>query len=180
MIPEPEFATEKGLEDAIASVATEVLEARRFRVVVLRGFGLDVAVFSSKEGISRVAFFEIKAYAAHHGRCGIGDGEGGGNQIKLMYDEALQAPRVQNVLDIFETSIRWILGDCSKPIGSPRFVFFTCNQAQAAVMNGVRTGKQNNLRLSAFNGCWLAWPELTERIGHFLAATAYQSSSPIA
>jgi hypothetical protein len=155
MTKEPDFATEKDLEDAIASAAKDLLGASGFQTVVLRGFGLDIAVFASRNGISHVAFLEIKAFAEHHGRCGFGDQRGKGNQIRLLFDEVLQTPRPSSALNLFDSSVRWVLGNRSKPVGSARFAFFTCAEAQAAAIGRVRPGKQNNLRLSAFKDYWL-------------------------
>jgi hypothetical protein len=151
MTGEPAFSTEKELEQAIAVAATELLEAKGSSVVALQGFGLDVALFASLAGRSRTAFFEIKAFSQHHGRCGFGNQRGEGNQIRLLFDGRLQAPRNPDALKLFNPYIRWIMGNRSAPMGSQRFLFFTSEQAQAAAAGtGVRPGKQNNFRLSAF------------------------------
>lgn len=165
---EPEFAIEKQLEDAIASVIRKMFENSGGSAVVLPGFGLDIAVFGQKDGTPIVRFFEVKAFSLHHGRCGIGNQRGEGNQIRLLFDDTTDAPRSPDQLKAVERSIRWILGDRSKTHGTARFAFFTCEKAQAAAAGGVRTGKQNNLRVSDFSGLWLTWPELLKEIELFL------------
>ena len=168
MITEPHFESEKELENAIAT-AVQSAAGRTGRAVVLRGFGLDLAVFSEGVVTSRACFLEIKAFSQDHGRCGIGNGRGEGNQIRLLFDEAANAPRDQSQLSVFDRTVRWVLGNRSAPIGSPRFLFFTCKQAQDVAMAGVRPGKQNNLNLSRFkDGDWIAWPALIDNIVEFI------------
>lgn len=111
--------------------------------MVLLGFGLDLAVFTEGANGSHACFFEIKAFAQHHGRCGFGNGRGECNQIRLLFDEATHASRDRLELGIFDRTVRWVLGNRSEPVGSARFLFFTCRQAQDAAMGGVRPGKQN-------------------------------------
>jgi hypothetical protein len=161
MLSEPNFETEKELENALASAILDALDADdSIRAVVLPGFGLDLAVFTEKAGTARACFFEIKAPAAHHGRCGFGNQRGEGNQIRLLYDERTQTPRDQSQIRVFDPLVRWVIGNRSLSVGSPRFVFFTSKQAQDATMAGVRPGKQNNLRLSMFEHLWITWPAL--------------------
>jgi hypothetical protein len=135
--PEPDFQTESELESAIAS-AIRSASHDCIRGVVLRGFGLDIAVFTERAGGCRACFFEIKAFAEHHGRCGFGNQRGEGNQIRLLFDEVAQLPRDQSQLRVFDPTIRWVLGNRSRPVGSRRFLFFTCKEAQNAAMGGVR------------------------------------------
>jgi len=86
-VPEPDFQSEKELETAIASAIQSGSNANGIRTIVLRGFGLDLAVVAEQAGTSRTCFFEVKAFAANHGRCGFGNGRGEGNQIQLLFDE---------------------------------------------------------------------------------------------
>lgn len=168
MTTEPFFTKEKELENAIAIAAINLLEAKGFRVVTLQGFGLDIAIFAKCDGRQIAKFFEVKAFAAHHGRCGMGDGSGKGNQIRILFDDTLQAPRKADALELFNPCVRWILGNSSAPVGSKRYVLFTSEQAQAAAANGVKPGKQNNFRLSAFDNSWITWPDLLVQLGKFL------------
>jgi hypothetical protein len=167
MFAEPDFKNEKELEKAIASAIEIGLDTDGIRFVVLQSFGLDLAVFTEKASTPRVCFFEIKAPADHHGRCGFGGRRGEGNQIRLLFDEATQAPRTQSQIGVFDSTVRWVLGNRSQPIGARRFLFFTCKQARTAASGGVRPGKQNNLRLSVFEGLWITWHELIDRIRAF-------------
>lgn len=163
---EPTFESEKELESAIA-IAIQSASSMGSRTVVLRGFGLDLAVFTAT--VSHACFFEIKAFSQHHGRCGIGNGRGDGNQIRLLFDEATNAPRDQSQLRVFDRTVRWVLGNRSALAGSSRFLFFTCQQAQDAAMGGVRPGKQNNLDLSRFKADeWITWSALIDSIMAFV------------
>jgi hypothetical protein len=85
---EPNFQTEKELENAIASAIRSALDTDDgIHAVVLPGFGLDLAVITEKAGAARACFFEIKAYAVTSGRCGFGNQRGEGNQIRLLLSE---------------------------------------------------------------------------------------------
>jgi hypothetical protein len=137
--------------------------------LVLRGFGLDIAVFTRNFGSSCACFFEIKAFAEHHGRCGFGNGRGEGNQIRLLFGPESQAQRGQSQIEMLGATVRWVLGNRSQPVGSARYLFFTSMQAQQAAMGGVRPGKQNNLNLSRFKAEWITWPELIEGIIAFIS-----------
>jgi hypothetical protein len=163
---EPEFKSEKDLENAIA-LAIQSASGLGKSVVVLRGFGLDLAVFSETPNGPSISFFEIKAFSEDHGRCGFGSGGGEGNQIRLLFDETENVPRNSSELGLFDKAVRWVLGNRSAPIGSPRFLFLTCGQVQAAAMGGVRPGKQNNLNLSRLQDGWITWPVLIDRIAAF-------------
>jgi hypothetical protein len=168
MMAEPDFQTEKELEHAVASAVQDMFLEAGVDAIVLRGFGLDLAVFTKMAGASSARFFEIKGFSEHHGRCGFGNQRGEGNQIRLLFDETKQVPRDQSQLGVFDLIMRWVLGNRSKPVGSPRFLLFTCMQAQNAAMNGVRPGKQNNLRLSDFHQQWMTWGQLLGGIKTFI------------
>lgn len=168
ILEEPDFATERVLEDAIAVVAQRSLEQAGVAGLVLRGFGLDLAVFSIKDKHSACRFFEVKAFSEHHGRCGFGNQRGEGNQIRLLFDFSRGEQRDASQLRVLDPCVRWILGDRSKLAGSARYAFFTCEQAQAAAANRVKPGKQNNFRMSAFNSSWITWSELVRRIENYV------------
>jgi hypothetical protein len=168
MIAEPNFESEKELENAIAIA----IQSASGRAVVLRGFGLDLAVFSEGIATSHARFLEIKAFSQDNGRCGFGNGRGEGNQVRLLFDEAANTPRDQSQLSVFDRTVRWVLGNRSAPIGSPRLLIFTCKQAQDAAVAGVRPGKQNNLNLSRFRDSdWITWPALIDSIVEFINGT---------
>jgi hypothetical protein len=168
ILEEPDFATERQLEEAVASVAKRSLEQSGADGVVLRGFGLDLAVFLMRAGHSASRFFEVKAFSEHHGRCGFGNQRGEGNQIRLLYDLIRGEQRELSELKLFDPYIRWILGNRSKPVGSARYAFFTCKEAQAAAANGVRPGKQNNFRMATFDRGWITWPQLVQQLTEFV------------
>ena len=172
MVEEPNFNNEKELEDAIAAVAQSSIEATGDHAIVLRGFGLDLAVFTKRNGTQTVHLFEVKAFSEHHGRCGFGHQRGDGNQIRLLYDADRGEPRSTSELETFDQAIRWVLGNRSQAAGSARFLIFTCRQAQAAAVGGVRPGKQNNFRLSTFDGLWITWQVLVKQVDEFLRAVS--------
>lgn len=119
--------------------------------------------------MTRTCFFEIKAFAQHHGRCGFGNGRGEGNQVRLLFNDISNAPRDGAEVDVIDRTVRWVLGNRSEPVGTPRFLFFGCREALAAAMGGVRPGKQNNLNLSCFkDDNWITWPVLLCRIAEFV------------
>jgi hypothetical protein len=128
LLEEPDFKTERELEDAVGLAAQRVLERDGADALVLRGFGLDLAVFAKKDGVSIVRFFEVKSFAAEHGRCGFGNQKGEGNQIRLLFDLARGEVRTAATLKLFDASIRWIPGDRSKPLGSARFALLLVNK----------------------------------------------------
>lgn len=164
---EPDFKNEKELENAIASALRIALDTDGLPFVVLQGFGLDLAVFRKRADLSRMCFFEVKAFSEHHNRCGFGNQRGEGNQIRLLFDEVAQLPRDPFQLGAFDSTVRWVVGNRSQSIGSRRYLIFTCAQAQDAAMGGVRAGKQNNLRLSEFKNCWITWQQLLEVVINF-------------
>lgn len=88
--------------------------------------------------------------------------------MRLLFDADQGQLRPLEELKLFDPSIRWILGDRSKPLGAARYAFLTCKEAQAAAAGGVRPGKQNNLRISSFEHSWLTWAKLTANISSFL------------
>jgi hypothetical protein len=143
-VDEPSFANERELEDAVGVAAKLCLQMAGKDAVVIRGYGLDLAIFSE----TGCFFFEVKAFNLSHGRCGFGNQKGEGNQIRLLFDADQGRPRQPPELALFDRCIRWILGDRSKPRGAARYAFFTCHQAQVAAAGGVRPGKQNNLRIT--------------------------------
>jgi hypothetical protein len=167
-LKEPNYSSERELEDAVGEAIKEMLNQRDLHSIVLRGFGLDLAVFFSENGTASARFFEVKSFAGHHGRCGFGNQRGEGNQIRLLYNQALGHPRSHSELRLFNDTIRWVLGNQSMPYGSARFALFTCEEAQLAAANGVKPGKQNNFRLSFFDSTWVRWPEFLESMQTFL------------
>jgi hypothetical protein len=161
---ETDFANERELETALIAVAREAVGPES---VVMRGFGLDIAVFLRERGGPALRLIEVKAFSPHHGRCGFGHGKGG-NQVRLLWDETLDTPRPAGSLDVLDHSIRWVIGHRGRSIGDPRYAFLTCTEVQNAASGGVRAGKYNNIRLTELN--WWNWSELEQRMKTFLSA----------
>jgi hypothetical protein len=95
----------------------------------------------------------------------------------LLFDEESQVPRGQAQIEMLGATVRWVLGNRSQPVGSARYLFFTCMQAQQAALGGVRPGKQNNLNLSRFKAEWITWPELIEGIMAFIINGPWSANS---
>jgi hypothetical protein len=171
-LQEPQFRNERELEDAIRNVIDLCSQEDGEKRVVTRGFGLDLAVFAN----GGCRFFEVKAFFLHRGRCGFGNQKGEGNQIRLLFDFDRGREREPHELRLYDPSVRWVLGNGSLPLGSARYTFFTCSEAQAAAAAGVRPGKQNNLRISAFDGRWVTWSELVQKINGFVRSAGPEVS----
>ena len=160
---EPDFCSERDLEAALATVAREALTPD---AVVVRGFGLDIAIFAPARDGTVLRLMEIKAFSPHHGRCAFGHGKGG-NQVRLLWDDTLGTPRSGTGLDVLDKSIRWIIGHRGRQIGDARYAFLNCTEVQQAASGGVRAGKYNNIRLTELD--WIDWCELERRVTTFLA-----------
>lgn len=159
---EPDFSSERELEAALVSVARDAV-ARD--AVVVRGFGLDIAVFAPAGEGTVLRLMEVKAFSPHHGRCAFGNGKGG-NQVGLLWDDAVGLPRSRNGLGVLDQSIRWVIGHRGRSIGEPRYAFLNCTEVQQAASGGVRAGKYNNIRLTGL--AWIGWGELEQRVSAFL------------
>ena len=161
---EPDFGAESELETAVVALAQEAVSSDS---VVMRGFGLDIAVFTAKPRGTVLRLIEVKAFSPHHGRCGFGHGKGG-NQVRLLWDDAVGMPRSASGLNVLDRSIRWVIGHRGRPIGEARYAFLNCTQVQQAASGGVRPGKYNNIRVGDLT--WLSWHELKLRVEEFLSA----------
>ena len=148
------FATEADVEEAIATDCQRIMEHYDMRGVVLRRFGLDIAIATSRW----LKMIEVKAYAHRHGRCGFG-GSGGGNQVKVLNH---QPPE----LLIWDRHARWVICKRDLAPGSQRFSFFNCTQAAESAMRGVEPGKHNNFALSRLS--WIDEGGLSQQLEAFL------------
>jgi hypothetical protein len=162
-VSEPEFQYEQELTNAIASAIRGAVDGTRAVVLPSFGFGLDVVVFT--DGAARTCFFEMKVKKMTSGRVGIN-----ANQVRLLFDAAIQAHRPSSQISLLDESVRWVLGDCSQAINSRRFLFFSCSEAQRATAAGeITSTKQNNLNLGWFaSNRWIGWTELLEQIEVFV------------
>lgn len=171
---EPDFvkfaSPEETLRQAVMSEITELLSSKKNaheekpleEFFVLTNFGLDIAVFMKWPVSSEVRLLEIKAFVgSRQGGVGIGNQKGHGNQIDLLLLPGRH-------LALADQLARWILGDGTRPKGSPRYVIFSNTKARDSAMGGVRRGKQNNLRVSSLFENGLTWDELSGRLDSFL------------
>ncbi len=148
------FASEAEVEEAIATDCERIMELNDIKGVVLRRFGLDIAIATSRW----LKMIEVKAYAHRHGRCGFG-GSGGGNQVKVLDH---QPPE----LLIWDQHVRWVICKRDLPARSPRFSLFSCTQAAESAMRGVEPGKHNNFALSRLS--WVDEGGLSQQLEAFL------------
>ena len=163
MVAEPEMAgmnrPEASLQQAFVAQLRGGLRDRGVPYVLIESFGLDVAIFATPNGQDRTVFFELKAFVGQRaGGVGFGNQKGFGPQVELLFDQIAGTHREPDVLRRLDRNVRWLLADGTRPSGSERYAIFTSEQAQAAAMGGVRTGKQNNLRIKSFDH-WHSWDE---------------------
>lgn len=163
MVDEPDIAVlkhpEACLQRAFVAQICAGLRDRGVPFVLIESFGLDVAVFATPNGHDRAAFFELKAFVGQRaGGVGFGNRKGFGPQVDLLFDQIAGTHREPDGLRRLDRNIRWLLADGTRPPGSARYAIFTSEQAQAAAVGGVRTGKQNNLRIKSFDH-WHSWAE---------------------
>jgi hypothetical protein len=121
---EPDFQNEQELENAVASGIRRALDGTRSVVLHGLGVGLDIVVFTERaDGTVRTCLFEMKVNTLLAGRCGINT-----NQVRLLLDDALQAPRNGSQISLLDQSVRWVLFDCRRPVNTPRFLFFSASR----------------------------------------------------
>ncbi|SRR5712692_148514 len=158
-----EVYPEASFQGAIVSVIEDILVEAGRQFVVMKGFGLDIAVFMDASQQSNVRFFEVKAFGGQRpGAVGFGNGSGLGAQVDLLLCE-------KNRLAMFDGTIRWVYADATRGLGTARYALFTCGEAKnAAMANAVCRGKQNNLRISALHDRLLPWTQLRDEIRGFL------------
>src|SRR5579859_1349998 len=164
-IPEPkDVYPEERFQSAIVAVMRDVLNASGQKFVLLEGFGLDIAIFIATPYGSIARFIEVKAFGAQRmGGVGFGNGRGVGAQVDLLLTH-------DNCLSLLDPIVRWTYVDATREIGSKRYCLFTCEKAKVGAMGGVARGKQNNLRISAFEQNLVDWVQLQIQIQQFLLA----------
>jgi hypothetical protein len=157
-------APESTFEAAVLGAVRMLVGQKGCKCLVVPGFGLDLALFLQNGGRTYARFLEAKVYAAGRpGGVGFGSPKGEGPQVELLL-----CP--DSDLGLLDSDVRWVLADATRRAGSARYALFDCRRAKAAAMGEVRKGKQNNLRLSALDDCFVTWRELVERLDAFLFA----------
>ena len=134
------YSLEADLENEVATFCRDLLAGTNS--VVVRQFGVDIAIFAPRQ----TRFIEVKAFTTF-GCCGFGD-RSGGTQLDLLWHKRRKSARTADELSVFDGQIRWLLCKKDMPPGTHRVSFFNCSQASAAAMGELRSGKQNNFRLS--------------------------------
>jgi hypothetical protein len=153
---------EKSLQEALFTYLSDFGKEREIDYVILKEFGLDIAVFYNKSGIPSSRFIEVKTYVgSRQGGVGIGNSQGNGIQVDLLLHS-------HEKLALFDNSILWVLGYGLQPIGSARYKIFSSVDAKNAAMSGVKRGKQNNLKISALSNDLVTWEELLTRVSRFV------------
>jgi hypothetical protein len=156
--PEAEF------QKAVVGLIEELLTSAGRPFQLLQRFGLDLAVFIVTPHENAIRLFEVKAFGAQRmGGVGFGNQRGQGAQVDLLL-----CP--DDVLPLFDGTVRWVYADATQPIGTARYAVFTCARAKAAAMGGVARGKQNNLRISALRDCLVTWSHFSDDVRRFLLA----------
>ena len=85
------------------------------RAVIVRKFGLDIAVFLEDVGPPQPLFVEVKSYRANRpGGVGFGNWRGEGPQVDLLVGDASA---------LFDSYIRWAFVDATQPVGVDRYAF---------------------------------------------------------
>lgn len=163
-----EGKSEAALQKAYVKVIAGILEGERLPFVALDSFGVDIGVFFEKSGTGVARFFELKAYSRQRQGGVPFAAKGAGPQLHLLWDDILEAHRPGDALRLFDEHIRWVLADVTRPIGTARYAFFRCSEAQAAAMGGVRPGKHNNLKVSALEPSYMTWTDLIRSTRTFL------------
>ncbi len=160
---EPVVVTpESTFEAAVLEAVRGFVRQKGYRCLVIPRFGLDVALFLENAGRASVRFLETKVYAAgRQGGVGFGTPKGEGPQVELLL-----CP--DRDLELLDNAVRWVLADATRPAGAARYALFDCRRAKAAAMGEVRKGKQNNLRLSALQDCFVTWSDMLEQLSQFL------------
>lgn len=160
--PEPSQVDPEALfEEALLDLARSLVGGQA-GTVIIRHFGLDIAVFQSTTPTTRALFIEAKSYnGQRQGGVGLGNGRGEGPQVDLLLNDAPQLLR-------FDGMIRWAFVDATKAIGKPRFALLNCTEAKAVVMGRVSRGKQNNFSMASVGLRSVTWPVFCEQLAHFL------------
>lgn len=153
---------EEPLQEAVVREVHRILKLSGNRYILIESFGLDVAAFFRQGEHSYSRFLELKAFAGSRaGGIGFGHRKGLGAQVDLLLHSGED-------LRIVDQAIRWILVNWLRPAGAKRYTFFTSVRAKKAAMNGVERDKQNNIRISDFDGELITWGELCEEMSSFL------------
>ena len=156
MAPEHEF------ERAVIAVAEEILRANGHPFVSVPKFGLDVAFFIGSSTGTTAKILEFKCFAGGRpGGVGFGTPQGRGPQVELLRHTAADLQLVAPV-------IRWVLVDALLPVGAKRYALFDSVTAKAGAMGEVKSGKQNNFRMSAFRQNMTEWYVFIGALKQFL------------
>lgn len=173
-LPEPDIIMQKSKPEEIFQTAlTEeikmIMEKKKkenevLDYFMLKGYGLDIAVFVKRNNGSNIYFIEVKAFVGSRPNgVGFGNQKGEGSQIDLLLLE-------DNLLSLANDFARWVLVDGTKSKGQNRYVFFDCKEAKKVTMNGVRRGKQNNFNVNVLMREAINWYDLSMQIDSFLSS----------
>jgi len=166
---EPELRSEKALCDGVLEEIKCILHALKLggkviNYVILKEFGLDVAIFIKMPERFLFKCIELKVYKPSSGRIGVGNQRGEGRQIDILL---LNADELA-LLDVF---CGWILADSSRETGTSRYVFCTNSDVREHIMGQVQRGKQNNISPRIFDKTkLLTWDGLSIELEKFLTS----------
>jgi len=150
---------EEALQEAMVREVGATLAGIRPEPVVLQGFGLDIAVFMERGGLTTVRFLELKAYSGQRPRSvQVCKGE--------RYQQRLIACTPQQ-LAMQDRLIRWIVWDTTRQDGEARYAFVTSADIRHAWRGTVRGDKEHNINIDKLTG-WIDWPTLLVELRAFL------------
>jgi hypothetical protein len=154
--PESEFDRE------VVAAAETILRARNLMFITIPKFGLDVAFFIGSKTGAKIKSLEFKCYAGlRPGGIGFGTPKGLGPQVDLLRNPAPG-------LALAESFIRWAFVDALLPAGNKRYALVDSIVAKAGAMGEVKTGKQNNFRISSFRPYLTGWNEFIVSLENYL------------
>ena len=160
-IPEPDSVYPECLfQETLIRLVESILSQSNVTGRILKGFGLDIAVFMIHPQGSACRFLEVKTFGGQRmGGVGFGNQKGEGIQVDLLLEPNLT---------LFDPFIRWVYADATRLKGTKRYALFTCSEAKDAAMGDVKEGKQNNLSVSKLAPLLKDWPQFCAEVQRFL------------
>jgi hypothetical protein len=154
--PESTFGQE------ITADAEAILREKDISFITVPRFGLDMAFFVRHEKGTRVKLLEFKCYAAGRpGAVGFGTPKGLGPQVDILRNTISD-------LSLFEPLIRWAFVNALLETGQKRYALLDSGAAKRGAMADVRSGKQNNFRISTFAPYMTDWAAFLVALEQFL------------
>ena len=152
------LSSEKEFQKHLVDAIHIILKQREIDYCLLENFGLDVCIFLNQKDYQVVRFLEMKFYSGQRpDGVGFGNSRGEGPQVDLLINSDMRR---------FNSSIRWSLA--VKEGDHTKYAFFTCEDAKNSAMEGVKRGKQNNLKISKIIKEDISWENLLKEVTKFI------------